>query len=302
MITTYDPSTFLLLKDGSKTSVPDNEKLREAYDKRTPGVRCRDIFLSILRELSFIFKHIVKSLYSSFKYHSCENRVVWKKDSESLFVLIHGFRGSPSIFDKHIMLLNKHPKIDIFVPFVPKKGNCSLVEASSPIMSHLLSYIEAHPTKPICLLANSNGSRIVNWLETQLRAKSPKTALRISTVAGVHFGSPLVNRAEKYKLAEISLIPIIREELAFGSVSNKNLLSQVVEPLEAGIERRDYEYYASTEDLLYVPELGSSLPILNKEERHHVVHGYGHNSIVQHVASHQVESCVKWIKSKVAVN
>lgn len=266
--------------------------LSTQYDKRSSWVKKQDRLLSIFRELRYGCSFVYHYLFSA-KYHHCGEKRVWNKESKSLCVLVHGLRSHPCIWRPQLELLKRHPEIDLFVPFVPKKGNCSLEEAAVPILPTILDYAEQHPGKPICLMGVSNGSRIVTWLETQLREKAPRSAVRVSTIAGIHFGSPVVNWLEKYKLAFLILKPVIRKELAFGSQKAKDLMEKVTKPLPPNTAPRSWDFSATTEDL-QVPHLGTSLPNLPGATRH-IRHGHGHSSIVEAMAEEQIRSYVKWM-------
>jgi hypothetical protein len=219
----------------------------------------------------------------------------WKKDSQGLVVLIHGLRNSPAAWNTQLSYLRKYHQIDVFAPTVPHKGMCSLEEAAMPILPKVLDYVEKHPGKPVCLLGVSNGGRIVLWLDPQLRQKAPNTPVKISNIAGVHFGSRRMNLLENIGLAKRFYPEALRQELQYGSSKAKELLQQVASSLPDRCAPRNYEFYATTEDLS-VPDLDSTLPQINKGESHHVVHGHSHDSIVGAVAERQINSCVQWMK------
>ncbi len=274
--------------------IQPHEVLSSQYDKRSSWEKKLDRVLSLFREVRYGCSFVYHYLFSA-KYHLCGEKRVWNKESKSLCVLVHGLRSHPCIWRPQIKLLKKHPEIDLFVPFVPKKGNCSLEDAAIPILPTILDYAKQHPGKPICLMGVSNGSRIVTWLETQLREKAPRSAVRVSTIAGIHFGTPRVNWLEKYRLAVCFLKPVIREELSFGSQKAQDLMQKVLKPLPPNTAPRSWDFSASTEDF-QVPHLGTSLPNLPGATRH-ICHGYGHTSIVGAVAEEQINSYLRWLES-----
>ena len=222
--------------------------------------------------------------------------MTWKTNSKGLYVLIHGLNGQPSIWNGHIAELEKMHHTDLFVPCVPHKGNCSLEEAAIPILNQLLDFIQQHPDKPICLIGVSNGARLALWLEVQLRKKASHTAIKISNIAGVHLGSSRMNFVASYRCTRwwFRYKPQTLEELAFNSPKAKQLINAVREPFEG---TRDYEFFASTEDF-HIPETDSSLPNLDKGEKHHLISGYAHSGIVGGVKKRQLESCHEWMQGK----
>jgi hypothetical protein len=270
-----------------------SKQLYAQHDRRTPIEKARDMALSILREIGYGFSLLYRCCFPAFDF--CGKTVIWKKESGGLCVLLHGLNGHPSIWNPQRELLKKHSKLDVFVPAIPKKGNCSLEEAAEPILSTVLDYVAKKPGKPICLLGISNGSRLATWLEVQLREKAPTVPVKVSTIAGVHFGSAMMDRLQRLGIAQYLYHPSACQELVYGSSKSRELLSRVVEPLSRNVADRSYEFYASTDDF-HVPDIASSLPYLNKGERLHILHGYDHSGIVSAVAEKQIASCTHWIK------
>jgi len=288
---------------GKGAASPNSQNLTERgipwEDPRTKIKKIADAFLSFAREIHWATSMAVQKFATpSSRFHLPEKKITWKQHSNGLCVLLHGLRGHPCIWNAHYSFLKKHSDIDLFIPFIPQKGNCALEEAASPLLPKLIDYAKKYPGKPICLIGVSNGSRLATWLETELRTKVPNTSVKVSTIAGVHLGSRLVNRLQHLKIADFFLKPILQKELSYQSKKAQELLAKVKMPLNKEVAKRNYEFYGSTEDFFYVPDLHSSLPVLNIGEQHHIVHGQGHNSIVRAVAKDQTERCFAWIKSQ----
>jgi hypothetical protein len=268
--------------------------LHPNYDNRWYLLKIYHLFISLFRQALYSLTFFYYRLFSNI--HEYSKNITWKKDSEGLICLFHGLRSDPATWYKQIALIKKqNNKIDIFAPKINKKGLCPLEDASTPILPTLLDFANKYPKKPICLIGVSNGSRIAMWLENKLRTLSNQTPVKVSTIAGVHFGSSRMNLLEKLKLAKLFYPEVLIEELKYGSKTSEELLNQVRKPLPKNCVR-SYEFFASTEDS-QVPELDSSLPILDKGEEHHVIHGETHNSIVSAVAKKQISSCLSWIAS-----
>lgn len=246
--------------------------------------------MSILREIGFLFITIYRRcLPASYTYDRPEE---WNSETKALCVLIHGLYDWPCTWNPQLEQLNNQEKIDTFVPSVTAEGNCSLEEAADPILPTILDYAKKNPGKPICLMGASNGSRIATYLETQMRTKAPTTPIRVSTIAGIHFGSSTMNHLNGP--AKCFLKPEPREEFSYGSEKAKELLKRVREPLADGVAERAYEFYASPDDAI-IPDLDSSLPFLGKGEIYHIVPGQGHCSLFGAVAEEQIATCIKWI-------
>ena len=151
-------------------------------------------------------------------------------------------------------LLKEQQQIDIFAPVVPDRGMCSLKSASKPIFEHLRRYAKAHPEKPICIMGVSNGSRIATKLEVKLQKHAPTTPVRVSTIAGVHYGSSRMGLVKALGIAKWMYPKELMMELSYGSECATRLLNRVKAPLPGGCFARSYEFFATTEDQS-VPDL-----------------------------------------------
>lgn len=273
--------------------------LEQAFDKRTPRQRLTDQVFSFVREIfSYMRDFLDRRICRPIAYHRVTEIPLWKENSEGLFVFLHGFNGHPATWKAHLTYLkNCAPFADLFVPYIPKAGDCPLEQAAAPLLKPILDYAQKHPHKPICLVGFSNGSRIASWLEVALREKAPHTPVRISTIAGVHMGTPLINLLEKAGLAKWFCSPAAREELRHLSQKTLSLWAQVCAPLPSGLTRC-YDFWASTEDSFVGASLSSALPCHNPSQtRLHLVHGYGHTSVVRAIARRQLDNCLNWIRA-----
>lgn len=252
-----------------------------------------DLIISVFREIRYLFSFLYHRL--TITPHPCGQKMQWKEGSQGLVALFHGLRTHPAAWSAQLSLLKNHNKVDVFAPLVPQKGMCSLNDAATPILPTLLDYAEKNPGKPICLIGASNGGRIAAELEIRMREKSPQTPIKISTIAGVHFGSQRMNLLEKIGLAKWFYPLALRQELQYGSDTAKSLVNRLKAPLPTGCAPRSHEFYATTEDLS-IPDLDSCLPPI-PGAKFHILHGHSHDSIVTEVAQHQINSCTKWIGS-----
>ncbi len=268
---------------------------REEHDHRDSIQKVVDFSLSLFRQIQFSLIFLYNRLFLSTSW--CSKLNVQKSDSRGLVVLIHGLHSDPVAWYCQLGILQKYEKIDVYAPTVTKRGLCPLKEAAEPILGPLLNYIQENPGKPLCLLGHSNGTRIATRLETQLRELAPQTPIKVSTIAGVHLGSSQMDRLEEVGLAKHFYPEDLRHELKYGSEKAKELLNQISSDLPIGCAERDYEFFAATEDLS-VPDLGSSLPRINRNERFQILHGHSHDSIVTAVAQQQIASCVFWMDQR----
>ncbi|MBA3814991.1 MAG: hypothetical protein H0X29_00405 [Parachlamydiaceae bacterium] len=216
----------------------------------------------------------------------------WKKDNEGLYVLIHGLDGHPSMWDGHAKSLKeRHPNAEVRQPYVLQKGQTSLKNAAKPISDMVRNYLASHTGHPVTLIGVSNGGRIAGFIEYDLR-DTPST-IKVSNIAGVHFGTGIVNVLNQLGISRFVMSEPIREEMPYGSQTAQELLDAEREPLDPGI-KRDFEFYATTEDSRLWP-YSVALPILGQGERHYIVHGEEHSSIIDRVRDHQLDNAVLWM-------
>lgn len=265
-------------------------------DSRNAVQRIGHGVLGCLRELFLDCTSLRYRCASIDFYDSLDDLPLWQEKSEGLFLFLHGFKGHPSIWNRQKKLLELHPEFDTFAPVIPSLGNCSLDDAGEPLLEVLLNYSDKHPGKPVCISGVSNGSRLATWLEVRMREQRPDTPIRISTISGVHYGTSMVDRLNRWGVADWILDEDFSREMAFGSPKARELLRKVKTALPDNVKPRSYQFFATTGDL--VVDLESSIPRLGKDEEVTIVHGQGHGSLVPAIAAEQIESSVKWMKQQ----
>ena len=131
-----------------------NDQLPDAMryvDDRSFPKRVFDAIAAPLRDLAAALESVPSRLLSTFGHNAdkayCSpekadtwNR--WNEKSSSLHLFTHGFQGHPSIWNRFVQAVRERDQeADLRVPFVTKKGNCSLNEATQPIQAIARSYI-----------------------------------------------------------------------------------------------------------------------------------------------------------------
>lgn len=274
--------------------------LRAELDERACWEKVADTIASIWREFVFlivmVFSGICGALCGGEEPSGLE--IVRHSESRGLVVLVHGLWSPTQIWSGQLACLEGEP-VDIFVPNVPEKGVCSLAAAVEPLYLVIRDYAQQNPQKRIFLAGHSNGSRIVSKIEADLRADAPESAVMVSTIAGVHFGSSRMNQVDDCGLCSCCYPAELSDEMRYGSDTAQELMDRLAAPLPEGCAPRAYEFFATPEDLL-VPDLDSSFPLLNKGERYHLMPGHGHASIVAAVAEQQMRACLDWMNGSVA--
>lgn len=270
--------------------------------------KAQEISAAVFNEVSFLAdasKIRLKSWWNNNKYPQFEDSTpLGKANSRGLAILFHGINSHPSLWQNYTEELKKLG-LDVFVPNVPNCGHCY---TDSPECKTLLERIVTWTREnsgPIFLFGNSNGSRFAVRFETWLRERAPKTPVYVSLTAGVLYGSSRINQltsiASPEKLNVVtrgSITPILCEELTLGNDHAKALLAEVRKPLGEGVASREYVMHASVHDT-HVPDVGSSLPILNPTkqeafvERHYLVNHCSHMAILAKVKDDQIADCAR---------
>lgn len=252
------------------------------------SIECVEIY-SMARSLSKRFMSWIRPI--DLKVFSSED-YNWKENSEGLYLFVHGLQSHPHVWHDYINQLKEtNPNVDIKAPYIKKRGNCSLEEATEPLKGMVLDYIDKNPGKPICFIGTSNGGRIIAFLSILL--KGYNTAIKVCSIAGVFLGTSLIGVIKKWGISKIlSLTSVILEELDEGSDVSAKLVSEMQDPLKTG-DIRSFDFFAAHKDRK-VPNPLSSLPIIEKGEEHFLVVGTGHSSIVPVVKNFVLQRCEEW--------
>lgn len=133
-------------------------------------------------------------------------------------MVIHGLLGTPKTFGYEIankLKILNISNLDIILPIVLHKGNCSLEIAAEPLYLLLLDYIKLNLFKPIHLVACSNGCRIASWIEIKLI--NVNVNIRLTCIAGAFNGSKMVD------IFEIPLSLILDKNVLTALKTNSNI-------------------------------------------------------------------------------
>lgn len=293
--------------------IRSEREMRQRYDQRTRSQKRIDLAVSIITELwaygRLGFNQAIDAVgLSHFQYDDLSKKKVWKDQSKGLFVLIHGLKGHPSVFNPQLYELEKKTEYDVLVPYLPHGGWCYIEDASEDILDVIIDYYIFHSKKepdrkvppPLSIMTFSLGSPISTDLEFKLRSLFPTLAIKISTIAPPHNGSKFINFMERrVGLAECCLHPVTCEELEHKSKTTHDLLERAATPLAPGtIRSRDT--FLSTEDMLMGYSLSTSAPDLGDDNLEagvvRVKHGKGHNGLVKDVADEQVKLCLDFME------
>lgn len=281
----------------------------EAHVKRPVHVRALDLLKAICGELRYDCKALSKRFSAwrkkpTFPQFTDPHPLSTKINSKALLICFHGLNGQPSLWDEHIAYLHKmDPQIEALALKVPNAGHCSVNGPEIHMLAdRVVQWTKDHPGKPVALFGQSNGTRFAVRLETWLRKQASTTPVHVALTGAVLYGTQNVNKVLKCipieKTARFTcglFSPIICKELAVGSDAAKALLKDVREPLPPHVAPRSYVMYASLHET-HVPNLGSSLPILNQKERQYILTNSGHNALATVLTKRLIDDCLNWMK------
>jgi hypothetical protein len=228
-------------------------------------------------------------------------------ESEGLCLFVHGLRNHPRTWNTYLAHMAKnHPKIQCVAPLVSLRGNCSLEEASKPILSIVEDYLKKNPGKTVNFFGTSNGVRIIEYCETHLDPSLlQNSSLNFISISGVIGGTKVVNILKKMKLLFFSgLNPSLKNEFQWHSHVSQDLhhhwqKKQTV--WQQNNVKVKHIFYATMEDHLVRP-ISSCFPDLDdKRKEYHVFMGESHSSIVDRVFN-DVITRVKFLRKSYRVH
>ena len=197
-----------------------------------------------------------------------------------LVVLVHGLRGHPSCFRSYIAaILAVRPDARIVIPYVHKRGLCTLDEASQPIINLVKDHLsDVGPQVPVWLIGTSNGGRIVANVESSLRDLN-------SIIHTVTIGAPLGGSRAMWlvdaispQLAEFYLPNGLAEELRPESNRSAHLLAAIRRPVRNPLAKRAYTCTVTLDEHNIWPP-NYALPLLNVPVQHAYTDAVGHSAV-----------------------
>lgn len=253
--------------------------------------RARSLFISIIHDTYHNIDYLLKRKSHDYK----KQNNIKNENSEGLIVYIHGLVSDPvigkSLYAQEIE--KREPgKYTILVPNVPKKGNCSLEEAATPILEIVRKYIKENPGKPVQLIGHSNGGRIAGYIETHTRDLDVN--MRVTGIAGVFEGTNIVNIGNIFNLTNVFISPVLANELKTNSKVSKKLINDMRQKVENG--SRKYTFYTTVDDLA-IPNYTSCLPKINQKEEYIIKTGCSHSSIQRAINKEEIEKVLKFMKT-----
>lgn len=215
--------------------------------------------------------------------------------SKTLYVFIHGLKGSPyrwTPFIKH--LESTQPNASYFVYRVPKEGNCGLKEASEPLYETLTNYFNENvQITNVCLIGTSWGSRIAARIERKL-VESPLRILTVS-ISGVHQGTKIMTWISYWNLSSwFGFHQKVLTDLQYQSDRSLKLLKKWKNSCTNSKGERRHIFYASSTDEGVIP-FKSGIVKIGEQDKHIVHHGYVHTNLANNIYKEVLETCQKWI-------
>lgn len=281
---------------GLSISAYINTQIEQDYQLKSLPERIVDEIITIFHNCAYFISLIPHFL--AYMVHRPTNYCTidianeqWQQENTGLFVFITGLNGHPVWAAPYLSSIQaEHPTLEVRIPVIPHSGDCSLEEASAPIVDLVRHYIQANPGKKICLIGISNGGRIAGYVETQLR--NEEASIRVTGIAGMFFGSIRMNTLVETPLARHLYSSAVIEEFLYASSRAQALIEAMQEPSSP---ERNYEFYAAANDG-FIPNFGSCLPVLNHGERHTLITGHGHMSIAGAICKQELQRACEWME------
>src|SRR5262249_15192785 len=137
-------------------------------------------------------------------------------------------------------------------PPIPARGHCPLDDQRLiEIFKKIEAWARTNPGLPVLLYGHSNGARLALVQEYRLREQAPTTPVHVTLIAGAIQGSHVIKILKKIMPILFGFLTVIAcRQLELDSATNRELLSNVREPLETGVAIRQYDKYASLNDPL----------------------------------------------------
>ena len=257
------------------TSTPDTPSL---------PLRVADKVIGLGRDLSFTPKTLFSRITHRKNYAA---QIENDPSADALCVMIHGLKGSPSIFDDYhdSFARFEDKKVTLFQPHVPQKGNCSLEDASSPIYNEVLSWARQNPAKPIVIVGVSNGARIAGHLSAKLKSEGLcVNPMHVSCIAGPFNGTKLVNQPDWPGFLRSGLNKIVNklytdevlDELSWDSACAGQVISEMQRAAGGNLH---YYFYSTSSDTQINP-FTSAFPEVT-DANYFLTFAEGHQSVVR---------------------
>ncbi|HEV8052612.1 MAG TPA: hypothetical protein VGP47_08955 [Parachlamydiaceae bacterium] len=302
---------YFFIADGIQFYQNNELGLIEITDNRTTNNKIMDTFKSFLKHKKAIvdilawrfearnnvFAKVTHLGADSYTYPADDLPWSTSEESNGLYLFIHGLEGSHSDWKAYKEdVKNKNPMEHIFVPQVTLKGNCGLETAGKPLLEALENYLHKFPGKPVRIIGTSNGGRLAAlYIEANLDpAVLGSSPLSVVSLAGVNYGTKLIDNAKSTGLSGFLIHKQLEEEFGFGSeFARKSLMAWKAKQDVWNEQNKTIRHLfcASTEDFL-VTDNSSSLPYHETASSTYVViSGESHTSIVDALR----KNVLKWL-------
>lgn len=230
----------------------------------------------------------------------------------ALCVILHGLKASYSQFDQFHEAILKDADLQtvrVYRPHIYKEGNCSIEEATAPILAAIRQWKSYKPLEPVFIVGASNGGRLAAHIASVLSEES-LGPLKVSAVAAPIFGTKTAgistadeglssSEAAWEKVVEVMTNVFFSGErslktLKYGSDRAKALIDEMRVAAKKGVE---FDFYASITDYLVSPST-TAIPRNIQNSRAILFTAEGHNSIIQAAHKHQMAALKEFISKK----
>jgi hypothetical protein len=262
---------------------------------------------TIFSRIEGIYKDLKFSLSSSWYHWAGEwgDTILERGKNEGLCTFLHGLGGHPRCFTYQRELLESSlPNVSILHPHIPNKGDCSLDIAAAFTLENIRKWlaISGNETKPISLLATSNGTRLSTYIIGELRKEGYKNPIKLSSIAGVFEGTLLISKRTPtttvwQKAWNIGVRTLYSQPIVDNLGYDSDLSRALLETLRSeNTAPSSIDLYGTIADTKVLPH-SSSFPNNLINARYFLLDTEGHSSITNAVAEHQIAQTSEFFSS-----
>jgi hypothetical protein len=259
--------------------------------------------IGLVKDLRFT----IGTLFSRFHHAANYEKVIGNRETaKGIVVLIHGLNAHPSQMDGHVKAFKEKFGEDILIyqVRVEKKGNCSKSEAIKRIEDTVLPILKDSPHLKLYAHGISNGGRLASQLAVDVIKNGVSASkIMVSANSAPLYGTKAMcdpssspwkqkiwKRVVQSRLAG-KHTEVIYNDLTWGSQSAKQIIKDIREAADQGVE---FEFYGSFADSKVTP--GSFYPKNVRNAKYfHPSNIQGHSSIVGDQRKRQLENAYAFL-------
>lgn len=216
----------------------------------------------------------------------------WKDGSRGLVVMIPGVYAEPYMWKDYCdKIIEQNPDLDIYTPML-EHGRMTAEQLAHSLIPEIENYVMTTKIKNVVIIGFSYGALVGGFLAGTLRVRHPAIRVLFAGIAGIFFGTSMVDLAATFRLSGFFVDPVVYRDIQFASDSGRECIAGMLDPVVAN---HVYHFYASTDDEKIRP-FTSSLPN-TPNAFHHVASGVSHSGMLDEARADVVERVTKFYQN-----